>query len=132
MTNFNTYYNNTELLDQELTIEQLEGVAGGLADPSGEQAVQVVEAVQGTIQAVREAIASITASTKRYLGSMTIIMGSTFSPQGLSVFFRRLRFLLSSALGRAASASASKWSSRLFPEADMIMSTKALHPSCAT
>ena len=29
MTTFNTDYNNTELLDQELTIEQLEGVAGG-------------------------------------------------------------------------------------------------------
>ena len=29
MTAFNTDYNNTELLDQELTIEQLEGVAGG-------------------------------------------------------------------------------------------------------
>ena len=61
MTTFNTDYSNTELLDQELTIEQLEGVAGGLADHSGEQAVQVVEAVQGAIQAVREAIASITA-----------------------------------------------------------------------
>ena len=31
MTTFNTDYNNTELLDQELTIEQLEGVAGGNA-----------------------------------------------------------------------------------------------------
>ena len=30
MTDFNTDYNNTELLDQELTIEQLEGVAGGM------------------------------------------------------------------------------------------------------
>jgi lactobin A/cerein 7B family class IIb bacteriocin len=30
MTNFNTDYNNTELLDQELTIEQLEAVAGGI------------------------------------------------------------------------------------------------------
>ena len=29
MTAFNTDYNNTELLDQELTIEQLEAVAGG-------------------------------------------------------------------------------------------------------
>ena len=29
MTNFNTDYNTTELLDQELTIEQLEAVAGG-------------------------------------------------------------------------------------------------------
>ena len=29
MTTFNTDYNNTELLDQELTIEELEGVAGG-------------------------------------------------------------------------------------------------------
>jgi hypothetical protein len=29
MTTFNTDYNNTELLDQELTIEQLEAVAGG-------------------------------------------------------------------------------------------------------
>ena len=28
MTTFNTDYNNTELLDQELTIEQLEAVAG--------------------------------------------------------------------------------------------------------
>ena len=60
MATINIDFNNTELLDQELTIEQLEGVAGGLADPSGEQAVQVVEAVQGAIQAVREAIASIT------------------------------------------------------------------------
>ena len=33
MTTFNIDYNNTELLDQELTIEQLETVAGGLADP---------------------------------------------------------------------------------------------------
>ena len=36
MTNFNTDYNNTELLDQELTIEQLEAVAGGggtMVDP---------------------------------------------------------------------------------------------------
>ena len=32
MTTFNIDYNNTELLDQELTIEQLETVAGGLAD----------------------------------------------------------------------------------------------------
>ena len=30
MTTFNTDYNNTELLDQELTIEQLEAVAGGI------------------------------------------------------------------------------------------------------
>ena len=30
MTNFNTDYNNTELLDQELTIEQMEAVAGGI------------------------------------------------------------------------------------------------------
>jgi hypothetical protein len=30
MTTFNTDYNNTELLDQELTIDQLECVAGGL------------------------------------------------------------------------------------------------------
>ena len=30
MTAFNTGYNNTELVDQELTIEELEGVAGGL------------------------------------------------------------------------------------------------------
>jgi hypothetical protein len=29
MTAFNADHNNTELLDQELTIEQLEGVAGG-------------------------------------------------------------------------------------------------------
>ncbi|QNI59078.1 hypothetical protein SynBIOSU31_02212 [Synechococcus sp. BIOS-U3-1] len=29
MTTFNTDYNNTELLDQELTIDQLECVAGG-------------------------------------------------------------------------------------------------------
>ena len=29
MTTFNTDYNTTELLDQELTIEQLEAVAGG-------------------------------------------------------------------------------------------------------
>ena len=34
MTNFNTdYNNNTELLDQELTIEQLEAVAGGGGTP---------------------------------------------------------------------------------------------------
>ena len=32
MTTFNTDYSNTELLDQELTIEQLEAVAGGV-DP---------------------------------------------------------------------------------------------------
>ena len=31
MTTFNTDYNNTELLDQELTIDQLEYVAGGFA-----------------------------------------------------------------------------------------------------
>ena len=30
MTTFNTDYSNTELLDQELTIEELEAVAGGL------------------------------------------------------------------------------------------------------
>ena len=30
MTNFNTDFNTTELLDQELTIEQLEAVAGGI------------------------------------------------------------------------------------------------------
>ena len=29
MTTFNTGYNNTELLDQELTIQELEAVAGG-------------------------------------------------------------------------------------------------------
>ena len=29
MTTFNTDYSNTELLDQELTIEELEAVAGG-------------------------------------------------------------------------------------------------------
>ena len=29
MTAFNTDYNNTELLDQELMIEELEAVAGG-------------------------------------------------------------------------------------------------------
>ncbi|QNI58134.1 hypothetical protein SynBIOSU31_01255 [Synechococcus sp. BIOS-U3-1] len=29
MTTFNTDYNNAELLDQELTIDQLECVAGG-------------------------------------------------------------------------------------------------------
>ena len=33
MTTFNTDYNNTELLDQELTIEQLEAVAGGGGKP---------------------------------------------------------------------------------------------------
>jgi hypothetical protein len=33
MTTFNTDYNNTELLDQELTIEQLEAVAGGGVEP---------------------------------------------------------------------------------------------------
>ena len=30
MTDFNTDYNNTELLDQELTIEELEAMAGGI------------------------------------------------------------------------------------------------------
>ena len=30
MTTFNTDYSNTELVDQELTIEELEAVAGGL------------------------------------------------------------------------------------------------------
>ncbi|KGG29005.1 MULTISPECIES: CCRG-2 family RiPP [unclassified Prochlorococcus] len=40
MTTFNTDYNNTELLDQELTIEQLEGVAGGWADKAGYLALQ--------------------------------------------------------------------------------------------
>ena len=30
MTTFNTDYSNTELLDQELSIEQLNGVAGGM------------------------------------------------------------------------------------------------------
>jgi len=29
MTTFNTDYNNTELLDQELTIEELEAMTGG-------------------------------------------------------------------------------------------------------
>ena len=33
MTTFNTDYSNTELLDQELTIEQLEAVAGGGGTP---------------------------------------------------------------------------------------------------
>ena len=33
MTTFNTDYSNTELLDQELTIEQLEAVAGGGNEP---------------------------------------------------------------------------------------------------
>ena len=33
MTTFNTDHNNTELLDQELTIEQLEAVAGGGGTP---------------------------------------------------------------------------------------------------
>ena len=33
MTTFNTDYSNTELLDQELTIEELEAVAGGLLVP---------------------------------------------------------------------------------------------------
>jgi hypothetical protein len=42
MTNFNTDYNTTELLDQELTIEQLEGVAGGLADPELQDAYKWV------------------------------------------------------------------------------------------
>ena len=37
MTTFNTDYNNTELLDQELTIEQLETVAGGLAPVGTDQ-----------------------------------------------------------------------------------------------
>ena len=36
MTTFNTDYNNTELLDQELTIEELEGVAGGADVMEGE------------------------------------------------------------------------------------------------
>ena len=36
MTAFNTDYNNTELLDQELTIEQLEAVAGGVDVIEGE------------------------------------------------------------------------------------------------
>ena len=31
MTTFNTDFNTTELLDQELTIEQLEAVAGGIS-----------------------------------------------------------------------------------------------------
>ena len=36
MTDFNTDYSNTELLDQELTIEELEAVAGGKkAGPPG-------------------------------------------------------------------------------------------------
>ncbi len=30
MTDFNTDYNNTELLDQELTDEELESIDGGL------------------------------------------------------------------------------------------------------
>ena len=42
MTNFNTDYNTTELLDQELTIEQLGGVAGGLADPELQDAYKWV------------------------------------------------------------------------------------------
>jgi hypothetical protein len=38
MTNFNTdYNNNTELLDQELMIEQLEGVWGARWDGAPEQ-----------------------------------------------------------------------------------------------
>jgi len=36
MTAFNNDYNNTELLDQELTIEQLEAVAGGVDVIEGE------------------------------------------------------------------------------------------------
>ena len=41
MTAFNTGYNTTELLDQELTIEQLEGVAGGLLVPIANETVGV-------------------------------------------------------------------------------------------
>ena len=33
MTAFNTDYNNTELLDQELTIAELSQVSGGMSDP---------------------------------------------------------------------------------------------------
>ena len=51
MTAFNTNFNNTELLDQELTIEELEAVAGGLRK----------EVLEGAFQEVREAIDSITA-----------------------------------------------------------------------
>jgi len=36
MTTINTDYNNTELLDQELTIEELEAVAGGADVMEGE------------------------------------------------------------------------------------------------
>ena len=36
MTTFNTDDNNTELLDQELTIEELEAVAGGGGEPGME------------------------------------------------------------------------------------------------
>ena len=33
MTTFNTDYNNTELLDQELNLDELQGVNGGILGP---------------------------------------------------------------------------------------------------
>ena len=54
MTAFNTDYSNTELLDQELTIEQLEAVAGGGGTPYLEtlpMEVQVViELLSGSLK----------------------------------------------------------------------------------
>ena len=55
MTTINTDCNNTELLDQELTIEELEGVCGGSKwNEAPEQLVElggmVILAIQGMME----------------------------------------------------------------------------------
>ena len=68
MTTFNTDYNNTELLDQELTTAELSQVSGGLACCYGPSMDPVINGLHGIADGVAEFM--LTEATKLVLAGL--------------------------------------------------------------
>ena len=56
MTDFNTDYNNTELLDQELTTAELSQVSGGLVDGTGPLMGPVINGIHSITEFIYEGV----------------------------------------------------------------------------
>ena len=59
MTAFNTDYNNTELLDQELTTAELSQVSGGLMPSNGPLLDPVINGLHGIGEVIYEGVRNI-------------------------------------------------------------------------
>ena len=68
MTTFNTDYNNTELLDQELTTAELSQVSGGLMPSNGPLLDPVINGLHGIADGVAEFM--LTEATKLVLAGL--------------------------------------------------------------